>query len=114
TGLSELTMVNNAISHSFDLMTMVNNGLSQINLDFDLYPLIREKYPDIANEMVSKKSGYGVSCKWSENLSDLRFNTISILRMEEMDKKAKEILNTIIGPDYSDIEKISAIYTYII
>ena len=42
------------------------------------YYEVREKYPDIANEMVSKKSGYGVSCKWSENLSDLRFNTISI------------------------------------
>lgn len=114
TGLAYLTMVNNALSHSFDLMTMINNGLHQINLDFDLYPLIREKFPNIAKEILSMQNNYGVSCKWSENLSDLGFNTISTTKMEEMAKKAKEILNTIIGPDYSDIEKISAIYLYII
>lgn len=31
-----------------------------------------------------------------------------------MNKRATEIINSIIGPDYSDIEKVSAIYAYII
>ena len=34
--------------------------------------------------------------------------------MNQMDKRAQEILEGIIGKDYSDIEKIAAIYVYII
>ena len=106
-------MVNNAIASSFDLKTMLDNGLSQINLDFDLYPMIKANFPNVRDELFQRAS-YGVKCNWSENLSDIRFNTIGTSRIDNMDLKAKEILDSIIAPDYSDIEKISAIYAYIV
>ncbi len=113
TSLLELDMVNNGISHSFDLQAMLENGLSSVNLDFDLYPLLKRGFPQIQNRLMEyvKK---GLKCTWSENLSDIRTNRISTMRMERLDSKVKEILNSIIGPDYSDIEKIVAIYLYIV
>lgn len=113
TGLSYISMVNNAVENKFNLKTMIDNGLSEIELDFDLYPIVKKDFPDIAEKMwdITKT---GVTCKWSENLSDIRFNSISTARMEKMNSAAEEILESIIGPDYTDIEKICAIYAYII
>lgn len=111
--LLELDLVNNGINHSFDLKSMLENELSEVTLDFDLYPLIKEKFPNINSEMIEYLKR-GVKCFWSENLSDIGTNQISTIRIEKMNKRAMEIINTIIGPNYSDIEKISAIYAYII
>lgn len=113
TELSDLTLYGNSISHSFDLPRMVRDGmLSNIELDFDMYPSLRQEYPDI-DEFLSEQQRFGVNCKWQENLSNIRTNQISTSRISQMDKKAQEILQSIIEPDYSDIEKISAIYAYI-
>lgn len=113
TELSDLTLYGNSISHSFDLPSMVKGGmLSNMELDFDMYPLLRQEFPNI-DEFMSEQQRYGVNCKWQENLSNIRTNQISTLRISQMDKKAQEILQSIIEPDYSDIEKVSAIYAYI-
>lgn len=113
TELSDLTLYGNSISHSFDLPSMVRDGmLSNVELDFDMYPLLRQEYPDI-DEFLSEQQKFGVNCKWQENLSNIRTNQISTSRISQMDKKAQEILQSIIEPDYSDIEKVSAIYAYI-
>lgn len=113
TELSDLTLYGNSISHSFDLPRMVRDGmLSNIELDFDMYPSLRQEYPDI-DEFLSEQQRFGVNCKWQENLSNIRTNQISTSRISQMDKKAQEILQSIIEPDYSDIEKVSAIYAYI-
>lgn len=113
TELSDLTLYGNSISHSFDLPSLVRDGmLSNVELDFDMYPLLRQEYPDI-DEFLSEQQKFGVNCKWQENLSNIRTNQISTSRISQMDKKAQEILQSIIEPDYSDIEKVSAIYAYI-
>lgn len=113
TSLSYLSMVNNAVQNKFNLKTMIDNGLSEVDLDFDLYPIVKKEFPDIAEKMCDLTKT-GITCKWSENLSDIRFNVISTLRMEKMDLQAEKILDSIIGPNYTDIEKICAIYAYII
>lgn len=114
TELSELKLYGNSISHSFDLPSMVQKGmLNDIELDFDIYPLLRQDYPNIDGFM-SEQQRFGVNCKWQENLSNIRTNQISTSRISQMDKKAQEILQSIIRPDYSDIDKVSAIYAYII
>lgn len=114
TELSDLTLYGNSISHSFDLPSMVRDGmLSNVELDFDMYPSLRQEYPDI-DEFLSEQQRFGVNCKWQENLSNIRTNQISTSRISQMDKKAQDILQSIIRPGYSDIEKISAIYAYII
>ena len=113
TELSDLTLYGNSISHSFDLPSMVRDGmLSNVELDFDMYPSLRQEYPDI-DEFLSEQQRFGVNCKWQENLSNIRTNKISTPRISQMDKQAQDILQSIIRPDYSDIEKISAINAYI-
>lgn len=113
TELSDLTLYGNSISHSFDLPSMVRDGmLSNVELDFDMYPSLRQEYPDI-DKFLNEQQRFGVNCKWQENLSNIRTNQISTSRISQMDKKAQEILQSIIEPNYSDIEKVSAIYAYI-
>lgn len=112
--LSELSLYGNSISHPFDVPSMMRNGmLSDIKLDFDLYPILKKQYPNL-DESLFEQQRYGVTCKWQENLSNIRTNQLSILKISEMNKKAQEILSSIIQPNYSDIEKVSAIYAYII
>lgn len=114
TELSDLALYGNHISHPFDLPSMITNGmLNNVELDFDMYPLLRQAYPNL-NDFLSEQQRFGVNCKWQENLSNLRTNSISTSRINTMDKKAQDILHSIIRPGYSDIEKISAIYAYII
>ena len=112
--LSELVLYSNSISHPFDVPNMMKNGmLSDIKLDVDLYPILKQQFPNL-DEILFEQQRYGVKCKWQENASNVRTNEFSTHRISEMDKKAQEILSTIIQPNYSDIEKVSAIYTYII
>lgn len=113
--LTELELVNNnALTPSFDFKKMIDQGLSGIRLDFDLYPALKKAFPDIATYISEKERTAYINCKWCENLSDIRTNDINTNRIDTMEQKAQEILNRIIGPNYSDIEKISAIYAYII
>lgn len=71
--LLELELVNNGINHSFDLKRMLGNELNEVTLDFDLYPLIKEAFPNIGSEMIEYLKR-GIKCFWSENLSDIRTN----------------------------------------
>lgn len=113
--LTELELVNNnALIPSFDLKRMIDQGLDIIRLDFDLYPILKRTFPDLATYISEKTRTLAIDCKWCENLSDLRTNDINTNRIDIMDQKAQEILQQIVGPNYSDVEKISAIYSYII
>lgn len=89
TQLAEMIMVNNSISSSFDIEKMISNGLLDINLDFDLYPMIIKKCPNLSDTLKRTNA----RCSWSENLSDIRFNSINTYHIEQMDKKVREILN---------------------
>lgn len=112
--LAELTLYDNSISHSFDVPNMMKNGmLSDIKLAFDLYPILKQQYPNLDDVLIEQQR-YGVTCKWQENLSNIRTNQLYTPRISKMDKKAQEILSSIVEPDYSDIEKVSAIYAYIV
>lgn len=114
TKLFDLTLYGNSISHSFDLPNMSKEGmLGNVKLDFDMYPILKQDYPNI-DEFIYEQQKNGFIYKWEENISNIRTNEISTLRMSEMDKKAQEILQSIIEPHYSDIEKVCAIYAYII
>lgn len=70
--LSELVLYSNSISHSFELPNMMKNGmLNDIKLDFDLYPILKQQYPNL-DEALFEQQRYGVACKWQENLSNIR------------------------------------------
>src|SRR5574344_185358 len=54
--LTELELVNNnALTPSFDFKKMIDQGLSGIRLDFDLYPALKKAFPDIATYISEKE-----------------------------------------------------------
>lgn len=111
--LSELKLYRNNIKTSIDLEKMLENNLNSVQLDFDLYPNLVNTNPNIY-EVMRKYIKDGHNFKFSENLSGFCTNDILPIKMNEMHNKAQEILSKIIKDDYTDIEKIVAIYYYLI
>ena len=107
--LETLTLLKNGISKSFDLEKLLNSSLTTINLDFDLYPILKSSNPNI--EQFKVDGFYPLT--WFENISDIRYNKLSTYLMKSMDDKVREVLDEIISDSYTDIEKICAIYAYI-
>ena len=110
--LSTLKLLKNNISEAFDLPSLIEQNFCDVSIDVDLYPALRKKYPDLP-EIISEKSKQGQRCYWIENVSDFTENRLSTPLVEKMNNKVQDILNDIVGKDYSDIEKITAIYEYI-
>ena len=113
--LGELTLVKNHKYKPFDMNKILEkDNLPYLTLDYDLYPLFKESCPDFYERATQKTFKFSISFfKWKENISDIRYNELSTYQLEKMYNKAKEVVNKIIGPDYTDIEKICAIYLYI-
>ena len=88
---------------------MENKDLNTLRLDLDLYPKLKQMQPRL-DSIIEEKY---ISCKWTENISGIRKNEYNTGKIVPMDKKCKEILGNIVRPEYSDIEKTMAIYTYI-
>lgn len=112
TKLDELILYRNGILQPFNIQSLTEN-LCDLKLDFDMYPILKRENPDI-DKVIYESGKEGGTCKWIENISNIRTNEISIFQISEMDKKAQEILQEIIFPGYRDIEKITAIYAYIV
>ena len=89
---------------------MENKELCILRLDLDLYPKLKQMQPRL--DSVIRENI--ISCKWTENISRIRKNEYNTVQVKLMDKKCKEILGNIVRPEYSEIEKTMAIYTYIV
>ena len=89
---------------------MENKDLCTLRLDVDLYPKLKQMQPRL--DSVIRENF--ISCKWTENISRIRKNEYNTVQVKLMDKKCKEILGNIVRPEYSEIEKTMAIYTYIV
>lgn len=111
--LSDLKLFRNPIKTEFNLTKLFNSQLSDVKLDYDLYPMVKKVSLNF-DETAFKFYQRGINLKWIENVSDLRTNDISHNRMVEMHNKVENILNSIIKPEYNDLEKLSAIYYYIV
>lgn len=111
--LVELKLFRNNIKNSIDLEKLLQQDLNDVQLDFDLYPNLVKTNPNIY-EVICKYKNSGCSFKFSENLSGLKTNDILPIKMEEMHKKAQGIIEQIVKEDYSEIEKLVAIYYYLL
>ena len=89
---------------------MENKDLCKLRLDLDLYPKLKQMQPRL--DSVIRENF--ISCKWTENISEVEKNEYNTVQVKLMDEKCKEILGNIVRPEYSDIEKTMAIYTYIV
>ena len=89
---------------------MENRDLNTLRLDLDLYPKLKQMQPRL--DSIIRENF--ISCKWTENISRIRKNEYNTVQVKLMDKKCKEILGNIVRPEYSEIEKTMAIYTYIV
>ena len=89
---------------------MENRDLNTLRLDLDLYPKLKQMQPRLDSVIEEKY----ISCKWTENISEVEKNEYNTVQVRLMDEDCKEILGNIVRPEYSDIEKTMAIYTYIV
>ena len=89
---------------------MENKELCILRLDLELYPKLKQMQPRL--DSVIRENI--ISCKWTENISEVEKNEYNTVQVKLMDEKCKEILGNIVRPEYSDIEKTMAIYTYIV
>ena len=89
---------------------MENKELCILRLDLDLYPKLKQMQPRL--DSVIRENI--ISCKWTENISEVEKNEYNTVQVKLMDEECKEILGNIVRPEYSDIEKTMAIYTYIV
>ena len=89
---------------------MENKELCILRLDVDLYPKLKQMQPRL--DSVIRENF--ISCKWTENASEIGKNEYNTVQVKLMDEECKEILGNIVRPEYSDIEKTMAIYTYIV
>ena len=89
---------------------MENKELCILRLDVDLYPKLKQMQPRL--DSVIRENI--ITCRWTENISEIGKNEYNTVQVKLMDEKCKEILGNIVRPEYSDIEKTMAIYTYIV
>lgn len=89
---------------------MENKELCILRLDVDLYPKLKQMQPRL--DSVIRENI--ITCRWTENISEIGKNEYNTVQVKLMDEKCKEILGNIVRPEYSDIEKTIAIYTYIV
>lgn len=89
---------------------MENRDLNTLRLDLDLYPKLKQMQPRLDSVIEEKY----ISCKWTENISEVEKNEYNTVQVKLMDEECKEILGNIVRPEYSEIEKTMAIYAYIV
>lgn len=111
--LTELELFRNNIKNSIELEEFLINGANNIKLDFDLYPNIVNTNSNMY-EIINKYRSNGCTFKFLENLSGYKTNEILPIKMNEMHQKAVQILKDVIKDDYSEMEKVAAIYYYLI
>ena len=100
----------------FDIMRAVENKrLKEVILDVDMYPNLIKKFPHLAEKIEEYEKNNERVYTWIENkiAYNCWANKFSTRNLKEMDIKVEEILQNIIKPEYTEIEKTLAIYNYI-
>ena len=100
----------------FDIMSAVENKrLKEVILDVDMYPNLIKEFPQLVEKIEQYEKNNEKVYNWIENKSfyDGWANKFSTRNLKEMDIKVEEILQNIIKPEYTEIEKTLAIYNYI-
>lgn len=100
----------------FDIIGAVENRkLKEVILDVDVFPNLIKKFPQLVEKIEKYEENNEKVYTWIENKSTYEHweNKFSTRDVKEMDRKVAEILQNIIEPEYTEIEKTLAIYNYI-
>lgn len=100
----------------FDIMSTVENRkLKEVILDVDMFPNLINKFPHLDEKIEEYEKNNERVYTWIENriVYNCWANKFSTRNLKEMDIKVEEILQNIIEPEYTEIEKTLAIYNYI-
>lgn len=100
----------------FDIMSAVENKrLKEVILDVDMFPNLIKEFPQLVEKIEQYEKNNERVYTWIENKSfyDGWANKFSTRNLKEMDIRVEEILQNIIKPEYTEIEKTLAIYNYI-
>lgn len=100
----------------FDIMSAVENKrLKEVILDVDMFPNLIKEFPQLVEKIEEYEKNNEKVYTWIENKSTYEHweNKFSTRNLKEMDIRVEEILQNIIKPEYTEIEKTLAIYNYI-
>lgn len=100
----------------FDIMSAVENKiLKEVVLDVDMFPNLIKEFPQLVEKIEQYEKNNERVYTWIENKSiyDGWANKFNTRNLKEMDIRVEEILQNIIKPEYTEIEKTLAIYNYI-
>lgn len=100
----------------FDIMSAVENKiLKEIVLDVDMFPNLIKEFPQLVEKIEQYEKNNERVYTWIENKSIYNgwANKFNTRNLKEMDIRVEEILQNIIKPEYTEIEKTLAIYNYI-
>lgn len=100
----------------FDIMSAVENKiLKEVVLDVDMFPNLIKEFPQLVEKIEEYEKNNERVYTWIENKSIYNgwANKFNTRNLKEMDIRVEEILQNIIKPEYTEIEKTLAIYNYI-
>lgn len=100
----------------FDIMSAVENRkLKEVVLDVDMFPNLIKEFPQLVEKIEQYEKNNERVYTWIENKNIYNgwANKFNTRNLKEMDIKVEEILQNIIEPEYTEIEKTLAIYNYI-
>ena len=100
----------------FDIMSAVENKiLKEVVLDVDMFPNLIKEFPQLVEKIEQYEKNNERVYTWIENKSIYNgwANKFNTRNLKEMDIRVEEILQNIIKPEYTEIEKTLAIYNYI-
>ena len=100
----------------FDIMSAVENKiLKEVVLDVDMFPNLIKEFPQLVEKIEQYEKNNERVYTWIENkiAYNCWANKFSTRNLKEMDIKVEEILQNIIEPEYTEIEKTLSIYNYI-
>ena len=82
--LENLTLTQNDIQNTFDLNYMLENAmLSKLKLDKKLYPILKNKYPDI-DKTIREMKDYRIDFEWEEFNYEKEITSRDVLPMSEL------------------------------
>ncbi len=111
--LESLIVLENPLESSLDLeLILETDNLKELVLDAEMYPLLMEEKPEIVEKLIEREE-LGLLTSFQQKVIGMDSKEMSIADLQDIDERAEFVLEDIIDFNYTDIEKVAAIYTYI-
>ncbi len=112
--LEKLSLIQNSINNFPELQSLIEKSdIKKLEIDMDVYPQIVEKNPEIASFLEEKKLEGNLSVQFKEKIGSDNSKEVPLNELKTLEERTQIILANIIEDNYTEIEKISAVYSYL-